>query len=234
MIAKKNSRFDLEQKRIVLFQVGLLAAGSFVLAAFTYTSELPSEFDRNVVSQVDIDYQLIEPEEPKMDEVVVKRQDQNQSQDQSQDNNAGNSQAISENSQSTQNSSTDVKPGLDLPDVGDPNGGLVEIIDDELDPWPKTPARYVGGYAEMQKHIIDVLEFPEIDRQIGTQGKVYLIFVVERDGSVTNVGIERGVSETIDREAKRIVRSFPKWIPGENEYGPVRTQVRLPINFVVK
>lgn len=231
MIAKKNSRYDLERKRVVLFQVGLLAAGSFVLAAFTYTSEVPSEFDRNVVSYEMISYETVAIEEEK-EEVL---QDQQQEVAQHQEQNAGNSQALSEQISSTQNTNQTIESGITIPIFGIIGDSIVDTGDEDIiEPYPVKDAQYIGGFGEMQKHITIELKYPEIDARLGNQGKVYVAFVVEKDGSVSNVEIERGVTETIDREAKRIVRSFPKWIPGENLGGAVRTRVRLPINFVVE
>ena len=63
------------------------------------------------------------------------------------------------------------------------------------------------------------------------QGRVFLSFVVEKDGSITNVSIERGVSPEIDKEAKRVIRKMPKWIPGEASGKKCRARCRLPINF---
>ena len=86
----------------------------------------------------------------------------------------------------------------------------------------------------MQTDISETIVYPEIDQRMGNQGTVYVSFIVEKDGSVTNVQIERGISETIDREAKRIVRGFPNWKPAENAFGKVRTIVRLPIKFIIQ
>jgi protein TonB len=66
------------------------------------------------------------------------------------------------------------------------------------------------------------------------QGKVYLTFVIEKDGSVSNVAVERGIYKSVDREAERIVRTFPNWKPAEMATGKVRSRVRVPINFVLE
>ena len=63
------------------------------------------------------------------------------------------------------------------------------------------------------------------------QGRVFLAFVVEKDGSITNVRVERGVSIDLDREAKRVVSLMPNWIPAESGGKFVRCRARLPISF---
>ena len=81
------------------------------------------------------------------------------------------------------------------------------------------------------KYIQTNIEYPPTSIEMNEQGKVYLSFVVEADGSITNVAVERGVSPDLDREAKRVVRSMPKWKPGEAKAKKSRTRCRLPINF---
>ena len=69
--------------------------------------------------------------------------------------------------------------------------------------------------------------------ELGIQGKVYTSFIVETDGSLSNIQIMRGVSPEIDEEAKRIISIMPKWIVGEMGGKKIRTKVRVPIAFVL-
>jgi len=66
------------------------------------------------------------------------------------------------------------------------------------------------------------------------QGKVYVSFIVEKDGRITNIEIQRGVSDDLNKEAKRVVRNMPDWTPGESSGKRVRTKCSLPINFEIK
>ena len=83
----------------------------------------------------------------------------------------------------------------------------------------------------MMKWINDNVKYPQTSIEMNEQGRVFLSFVVEKDGSITNVKVERGISIDLDREAKRVVRKMPKWIPGESSGRAVRARCRLPINF---
>lgn len=85
----------------------------------------------------------------------------------------------------------------------------------------------------MFKFISENVKYPEVDKEMGNQGRVYVEFIVEKDGSLTNVKVLRGVSKTIDEEAKRVIRAMPNWIPGESGGKIVRTKTRLPISFVM-
>jgi protein TonB len=222
MIAKKNPRYDLERKRIVLFQIGLLTAGSFTLAAFTYRSPVQVDDEKQKVAHQSISFEVEEKKEiPKLDLPIQKQQFQDRKEESS-------SQQINiERSPSDLIIETGDKTGIDIIiDIEDVEGEVFDIVD--------VDAAYIGGYAEMMKYIQSNLSYPQDAIELNEQGKVYVSFVVDTDGSVKGVQVERGVSKSIDREAARIVRSFPKWIPGELNYSKVKTRVRLPINFVLE
>ncbi len=235
MIAKKNSRFDLERKRIVLFNIGLLTAGAFTLAAFTYSEPIARQKDKLEVAATEIDVQ-VEYQQPKQEEQQRQTNPQ-QNETQEQQSNIGSESAVTDDMTATSNGNStpdagvgsDGPPGFSFPVT---NPGRIDV--GEVIEIPIIEAEYIGGFIKMSEHIMDVMEYPQIDVEMGNQGRVYVSFVVEKDGSVSNIKIERGVSETLDREAKRIVRSFPKWKPGEDAYGKARTRVLLPINFVLE
>lgn len=100
--------------------------------------------------------------------------------------------------------------------------------------FPDVEAQFPGGMAKLQEFINDNIRYPQEALDIGTQGKVYASFVVEADGSITNVKIERGVSANLDREAKRLIRTMPKWKPGEAEGKAVRTRCLMPVVFIIE
>lgn len=102
-----------------------------------------------------------------------------------------------------------------------------EILELPIDEEPEFP----GGAEAQQKFIKDNLVYPSEAKEKGEQGKVYVRFVVEADGTITNVSIARGVSPSIDAEAMRIVKMMPKWSPGKYKGTPVLTNVVIPIVF---
>ncbi len=81
------------------------------------------------------------------------------------------------------------------------------------------------------KYLQDNLKYPVRAKELGIQGKVYLSFVVEKDGSVTDVALLRGIGGGCDEEAIRAVKNMPKWIPGKQRNIPVRVRFNLPVNF---
>ena len=104
-----------------------------------------------------------------------------------------------------------------------------EIIEDEL-PQATAPEFQGGEYAKM-RFIGNNLRYPvrAVDR--GDQGTVVVAFVVEKDGSITNIKVASGVSMELDNEAVRVVELMPKWLPGRFDDTPIRTQFTIPIRF---
>ena len=103
--------------------------------------------------------------------------------------------------------------------------------EEEIIEFPDLEAGFIGGFQAMMKYIQENIKYPQTSIEMNEQGKVYLSFVVEPDGSISNVKVERGVSPDLDREAKRVVRDMPKWKPGETKARKIRSRCRLPINF---
>lgn len=90
---------------------------------------------------------------------------------------------------------------------------------------------FSGGHKELVNFISSNLQYPAEACRAKTQGKVVVTFVVEPDGSVTNVGIAKGVAKILDDEAIRVVSMSPKWKPGKIGGKPVRVKYNLPITF---
>ena len=87
------------------------------------------------------------------------------------------------------------------------------------------------GATGMMTFLSQNVVYPEISIEMNQQGKVYVSFIVEKDGSITNVKILRGVSRDLDREAKRVVGLMPNWIPAKSGGNLVRSRANLPIYF---
>ena len=83
---------------------------------------------------------------------------------------------------------------------------------------------------QIMKHIGKNFEFPELARQMGIQGKVYVNFVIERNGRVSSITIARGVDKLIDDEAIRVIKKLPTFQPAKQRGKPVRMQYTVPIN----
>lgn len=93
---------------------------------------------------------------------------------------------------------------------------------------------FPGGDSELHKFIAQSLKYPKEHMESCIQGKVFVSFVVEIDGSVSNAKIVRSVDVFLDKEALRVVNSFPKWKPGKQHGKAVAVQLTIPINFVLQ
>lgn len=100
--------------------------------------------------------------------------------------------------------------------------------------FPTEELRFVCFNKKIMNHITQYFEYPELARQMGIQGKVYVNFVIEKNGRVSSVTIARGVDKLIDDEAIRIIRLLPKLGPAMNNGKAVRMQYTVPINASLK
>jgi len=94
---------------------------------------------------------------------------------------------------------------------------------------PEFPGGIEKFYAFLGKNI----RYPAVARENGTQGKVILQFVCERDGSLTDIRVVRGIGDGCDEEAIRVLKSSPKWSPGIQNGRPVRCQYNIPVSFTL-
>jgi protein TonB len=90
---------------------------------------------------------------------------------------------------------------------------------------------FIGGEIAMQNFIKSRVKYPELSIQMGDQGKVYVKFVVEKSGFINHISIARGVTEELNQEAMRVIKTMPRWNPGRQRGEPVRTRVVVPIVF---
>lgn len=106
-----------------------------------------------------------------------------------------------------------------------------EVIFDGI---AETMPEYPGGQAAMLKFIVKNIEYPTIAQENRVAGKVYVRFVVNKDGSISDVKSVRGISPELNQEAIRVIKMMPKWKPGTQRGEPVRVTFTLPINFTLK
>jgi len=132
--------------------------------------------------------------------------------------------------------------GLEFPgyDEGDkiPEYEPVHIIDIEpdtppVDYFPEVMPEPVGGFDNMYAFLTANLQYPENARVHGISGQVVIDFVVEKDGSISNVGVKLGVFPPLDQEAVRVVKMMPKWKPGKQNGKNVRCYFQIPIRFSI-
>lgn len=220
MELKKSNDANIEKLRIPITLMGLLFVGGLVLASFSYTtteSDNETQDKEKTVSQIKFEEEVVTPppadtppptvdaEPPLQDEIVEK-----------------------------ENEEKEPKVEIPAPPPPLPPAKKEEVkIAVEFVEFPDKEALFPGGAAAMQRWIAENVEYPQVAREMGDQGLVYVSFIVEGDGSISDIKISRGVSEELDKEAKRVIRRMPNWTPAENQGKAVKTRCSLPIRFVL-
>ncbi len=100
-------------------------------------------------------------------------------------------------------------------------------IFDVVEQMPSFP----GGPAALMKYLSENIKYPVVAQENGVQGRVVVSFVVERDGSITDVRVVKSVDPSLDKEATRVVKSMPHWIPGKQNGSAVRVKYNVPVAF---
>ena len=98
---------------------------------------------------------------------------------------------------------------------------------DVVEEMPSFP----GGQGALMSYLSSNIKYPVVAQENGVQGRVIVAFVVERDGSITDVKVARSVDPSLDREAQRVVKSMPKWKPGKQNGSAVRVKYTVPVVF---
>ncbi len=225
MELKKSKRADLESKKGVFMQIGLIVALGLILLAFSYkTFERTSTL--NIQMQVDdtpeeiipITKQEVKPPPPpppKQVTVINIVEDDVEVEDD-----------IEIDVEADQETIVDDF----IPIVEEEEAAVEMEIFTVVEAMPTFP----GGDAARMKFLQDNIKYPQMARESGIQGTVYVTFVVERQGNVTDVRILRGIGGGCDEEAIRVIKLMPKWEAGMQRGKPVRVQFNMPIKFTLQ
>lgn len=230
MEEKKSKKANLENKKLLFIEVGLCFSLFVTLAAFQWGTR-----DANV-SVLEEETQMIEeeeiipitqetppppPETPKIpvlsDQIDIIDDD------------------IKVDDDLFMNLEDDASLGVEIGDYIEEVEE--EVIEEEAIPFQLVETRpsFNGGDAnEFSKWVNSRLDYPEIAKENGIQGRVTLQFTVEKDGSVTNVKVVRGVDPSLDKEAVKVVSSSPKWTPGKQRDRAVRVTYTFPVIFQLR
>jgi protein TonB len=106
-----------------------------------------------------------------------------------------------------------------------------KVVEAEIFEVVEIEPKFPGGEDARMKFLFDNIVYPKVARETGLEGMVTVGFVVEPDGSITNVEIIRGRAPSLDEEAIRVTKKMPKWTPGKQRGKNVRVRYRMPIRF---
>jgi len=214
---KKNSKINNEKVRGSFTAISLSLVSGIVLAAFTYGNvNVEKQTIFHISDNEDFEYEYVEEDKPVENiipppMVIIPVE-------------------IPEEIEEVENIETPPTVQVTPPKPPPIEVSVVEVTPPIVD-FPDEDAEFPGGTVAMMKWINSNIIYPQTSIEMNEQGRVFLQFVVEKDGSITNVKVDRGASIDLDKEAKRVIRNMPKWVPGEIGGRTVRARCRLPINF---
>jgi len=148
-----------------------------------------------------------------------------------------------ENEVKTQLELTDTKAAISVADVkGKDDGSGVDIADlpdnkvivaekEQIFTSVEQMPQFPGGEGELMKYLRENIKYPVVAAEAGIQGKVVLRFVVGKNGEVTDVIVQRSLDPSCDKEAIRVIKSMPKWVPGKQNGTPVMVYYTVPVTF---
>lgn len=229
MEIKKTPKADLENRRTLFTEIGLVVALLVVWGAFSYSTK------EKAVASLGEDTQVVEvedmvpiteetppppPEAPKIpvlsDQIDIVEDDIK----------------VDDNFMSLED---DASLGVEIMDYVEEV--KEEVVEEEAIPFQlveEKPSFNGGDANEFSKWVNSKLQYPEIAKENGVQGRVTLQFTVNPDGYVSNVKVLRGVDSSLDKEAVRVVSMSPKWKPGKQRDRAVKVTYTFPVIFQLR
>ena len=216
MKPKKNPEISLENKKGLFFQIGLIITLIIVFLAFEWKSYDKTDYNLGQLNLDDLEEEIIPitkqeitppPPPPPPPEVIEIVEDE-----------------------------VEIEEELEIEDTESDEDIAIEIeeeSDDEFFMVVENMPEFPGGDLGLMKYIQKNVKYPPIAKEYNITGKVYVSFIVDKSGSVTNVKIVRGVDKSLDAEALRVVKSLPKYKPGKQRGKAVRVMFTIPINFTL-
>jgi periplasmic protein TonB len=223
METKKNRSKNLDNKKTLFFQIGLIITLIGVFYAFQWKlhERVIPDIDQGRMLQHDIEIiELVIPERPKplpipeLTELILTKEEIPDEID------------INLDVDNVRNVSIPFPEIIPMPDE--------EPVEDPIIAVPEFMPEFPGGPEALFRYFRQNLKYPAQELQLGISGTVYVGFVVEKDGSISHVHVSRGVSPGLNEEAMRVVRNMPNWIPGRMGIHPVRASYTVPISFRVQ
>ena len=231
MEIKKSEKASLENKKLLFTEIGLVVALGIVYGAFEFSTKESEVALLEDTTQVNIEDEMIAiqnerpPPPPEVPNIPVLSDQIDIVDDE-----------ISVDDDLFVNLEDDANTGVQIMDYKE-----IQVQEEEEEEETYNYAQvqekpsFKGGDAnEFSKWVNSRLVYPEIAKENGVQGRVTLQFTVEKDGSVTNVKVLRGVDESLDKEAVRVVASSPKWKPSKQRDKAVKVVYTFPVIFQLR
>jgi protein TonB len=223
MEEKKSPKANLENKKLMFMQIGMIISLLIAWLAFEHKSYDKRQIDESLLNrEVVLDEEMVE---------ITKQEEQKP-------------QPVEQPQQTTQleiveddvetedlNINAEVEQNEVIEEYVAPEVVEEEVVEQEIFQIVEEMPAFPGGEAKLMEYVGKNIKYPQIARETGIQGRVFIGFVVEPDGSVSNVKLLRGIGGGCDEEAMRVVKSMPKWKPGKQRGKAVRVSYQIPVFF---
>ncbi len=222
---KKADKADLERKKGIFFQLGLVIVLTITLIAFEWTSRTQTVSSLGTIVNMNLTEEIIPitrqqevappppPVSPKVTDVLNIVEDNVQIKDELR----------------VEDAESDQQMDIDIVDFSEGD----EVLDEEIFFVVEDMPSFMGkGQEGFREWIARNLKYPETAAKKGIGGRVYVQFAVNSKGEVVDAVVIKGVDPVLDQEAIRVIMSSPKWEPGRQRGKPVKVQFTFPINFV--
>jgi len=219
METKKNKKFDLEPKRKIFFFYGLIISMLVVLFAFNNAKEVESyDLSTTTLNPSDVEDIYLPPStsipKPPPPPPPIK---------------IFNTIVIVENtSELPEPDFTFLEPDAPIPE---PIRIVEKEPEDVIQFFPEQLPTFPGGMQSLNSWLSRNIKYPDTAAKIGVSGRVYLNFIVDKDGSISNVTVIRSPDKLLEEEATRLIASMPKWKPGLQNGKPVRVSYNIFVTF---
>lgn len=226
MIVRKNPKVNLENKRKIFFQIGMIITLILVIAAFEYRTYDPLELiDPGFrIALIDDDMTEITIQKPPPPKELPKQKPRE--------------------IKIVPNDFIDDSPDIEIDANDDGPMDIYDfpemptedpiIEDDSIHFNPETLPMFPGGHGEFLRYLKETVKYPKVASENRISGTVYLRFVLEKDGRVSNIRVERGVAGGCTEEAIKAIENMPAWEPARQWTKPVRYEFVLPVKFTLR
>ena len=234
MEVKKSKKADLEGTKSIGLLIGYIVALAAMFACFEYTTRTYAETDVVYSTVAYVSEEEVIPitqpiftaappppaETPAVAEIldIV-------------DNNTDIEEEKIETSEDTHEAQSGPSVQAAGPPMAAPGPAVEDGDENDIFEVVEQNPSFPGGEAELMKWLHKNLKYPPVAQENGIQGKVYIQFVVNKDGSIVDPKIIRSADASLDKEAMRVVQAMPKWTPGKQRGKAVRVRFTLPVTF---
>jgi protein TonB len=225
MEVRKTPKADLENKKGYFFEIGMILALLVVFGAFSLKS-----YDKQTVNQLQIAADDVPEEIIPITEQKVKPPPPPPPRQVTQ------IKIVEDDVEVEDDLDIDVEAddATEFEEYVPPEEEEEEVEEQQIFQVVENMPEFPGGRSALMKYLATNIKYPPYAKEAGIQGRVFINFVVETNGNITNVKVLRGIGGGCDEEAIRVVKSMPKWSPGMQRGKPVRVSFNLPVKFTLQ